>query len=329
MQERTGITRSVSVVEVLERVRTFGMQEGITVFKSIKEKEGEVFTNCPMHSGGNESHPSFSIGTSEKHFGVGHCFACGFTGDLSQIVSVALGKDDDGQWGEQWLNWNFGGTFVGDVREMTGMKERGVIALPRPYSVIDDTVIDEAEKFPKYLEDRGISHTVMDLFDVRGEESFTFKDGVKRPAVMFPWRDRFGKIRIIFRRSTVDKVFDIPAGVEKPVYGLNELWKKYMVYPETPLYVCESIIDALTLWTWGYPAVALLGTGNKRQIDTLLKLRNRIIILCLDGDTAGTEGAKKLKEQLETKTVFTMQLPEGKDINDLTREEFVSLSMFM
>ena len=105
----------------------------------------------------------------------------------------------------------------------------------------------------------------------------------------------------------------------KPIYGLDYLTGDEAI-------VCESIINALTCWSYGYQAVALLGTGSEYQIEKLKSLPQRKIILALDGDSAGYKGTKKIYKALKDfKIVSILKVPEGKDINDLSKEEFEAL----
>ena len=55
------------------------------------------------------------------------------------------------------------------------------------------------------------------------------------------------------------------------------------------------------------------------------KLPIRKYILGLDPDKAGERGSAKLKQNLRGKIVTKLVIPHGKDINDLTLDEFRNL----
>jgi DNA primase len=116
----------------------------------------------------------------------------------------------------------------------------------------------------------------------------------------------------------------MPLDVTKPVYGLYEL-------PDNckSVIVCESCFNALTCWVYGKPAVALLGTGDPYQINQLKQLGVNEFILALDPDDAGIKGTKRLKRALGSNAICweIEGIPEGKDINDLTLEEFNNLDL--
>ena len=85
------------------------------------------------------------------------------------------------------------------------------------------------------------------------------------------------------------------------------------------------MINALTCVAYGRPALALFGTGSPYQIEQLNKLSVRHYILALDPDKAGEKGTYKLKRGLKGKLLTKLIVPTGKDINDLSYEEFLSL----
>ena len=85
----------------------------------------------------------------------------------------------------------------------------------------------------------------------------------------------------------------------------------------------ESGINALTCWVYGHPAVALMGTGNSLQLQQLKELNIPVIVTAFDGDDAGRRATSKFRRNLKSNSiVWSMILPDGKDINDLSKEEF-------
>ena len=77
---------------------------------------------------------------------------------------------------------------------------------------------------------------------------------------------------------------------------------------------------------YGKPAVALNGTGTPYQMKQLLELPCRKFILGLDPDDAGNRGREKIRKAIGNKKIITeLIIPKGKDINDLTEEEFNNL----
>ena len=73
--------------------------------------------------------------------------------------------------------------------------------------------------------------------------------------------------------------------------------------------IIESQLDALKCWTWGIPAVALFGTGSKKQYQILNKSGIRFYHLAFDGDLAGQHGAKRFIENIKNVwLIFWLQI---------------------
>ncbi len=71
--------------------------------------------------------------------------------------------------------------------------------------------------------------------------------------------------------------------------------------------------------------MALNGTGTSYQYKQLKELSCRKLILALDPDEAGEKGCAKLKDNINNKIITKLKIPYGKDINDLSKEEFYNL----
>ena len=137
-----------------------------------------------------------------------------------------------------------------------------------------------------------------------------------RKAITFPVKDKQGRCLFIARRSVVGKEYNYPLGAEKPLYGVDVL-ARYGRSSE-PLYITESMINCLSLWSYGFQAIALNGTGSAEQIEMLKELPYRRFILGLDGDNAGRKGTMKLYEALKKHKLITrLNLEDGVDINDI------------
>ncbi len=91
------------------------------------------------------------------------------------------------------------------------------------------------------------------------------------------------------------------------------------------LIVCESVIDALTLWCAGFRHVtAAYGvdgwTPDHQQ--ALVEHGVKRVLVAFDGDDAGDRGAKALAAELTGAgvEVFRVELPRGADVNDVAVE---------
>ncbi len=84
------------------------------------------------------------------------------------------------------------------------------------------------------------------------------------------------------------------------------------------VYICEGVFDAMILEQNGYKAVAILGVNNFKPEMTKL-FKGLEVVLCLDNDESGKQGAKALARLFlfNGQSVKTKLLPDGvKDITE-------------
>ena len=87
---------------------------------------------------------------------------------------------------------------------------------------------------------------------------------INTDCITFPVRDKNGNCLFVARRSVNYKYFNYPQTVEKPVYGIYELYQ-LKKFPKE-IYICESMIDCCYLWTFQRYAVALNGLRYKLSV---------------------------------------------------------------
>ena len=277
-----------------------------------KVKGQNVKITCPYHKDGQESNPSCNVFADrhDKHtrYGQVHCFTCGTTVPLYSLIGHCL--DEDSEYGKRWLLDRFGDTFIDSIEYLEPIE----LDKTSEITLLDESVLDRYNLYHPYLESRGISFDVMRKFKIGFD--------AEKNAVTFPVWDDKGRLVMITSRSVYTKRFEIPEYSKKPIYLLNYIKAENI----TTVYVVESQINALTLWSWGYPAIAFIGTGSYDQYKILKNSGIRNYILCLDGDTGGDKGTARFKKSMP-KDVFisTKVIPRNKDVNNLTKEEFDNL----
>ena len=307
---------------------------GVKRFAKFIDSGNNIQTNCPFHKEGQERKPSFGI---NKNTGECHCFGCGWSGTLSEMISNCFGKDDFGAYGNKWLIRNFLSVAVEsrpDI-DVDFCRRKKITSETKKY--ISEQELDSYRYTHPYMYKRKLTDEIIDLFDIGYDKS--------TECITFPNRDINGNCLFIARRSVKTKFFNYPQDVEKPVYGLYELRKISKVkigterYPtglQVPTYestypseiiICESMIDALTCWVYGRYAVALNGTGNENQFKTLRNMPNRKFILATDMDEAGLKARERIRQSLGNKLVteYVWDINVAKDINDMNKEYFDSL----
>lgn len=298
----------LNLMTILEELKSQLALNGVYLFSQIKELPQDIMVSCPFHKEGQERKASCGI---RKDDGFLHCFACGETASLPEMISRCFGVYDLGQYGLTWLKNNFLGEIL-QSREFGIDLARGEDTHVVTTFVSDDE-LDKYRYYHEYMFKRKMNEDVINKFDI----GYDFDTN----CITFPVRDENGNCLFVARRSVVSKFFNYPTNIEKPVYGIYELPKN-----AEEVIICESMINAITCYVYGKPALALNGTGTDYQIEQLKKLNVRKYILALDPDDAGRKGTIRLRKGLQGKKIITeYRIPTGKDINDLTREEFENL----
>jgi hypothetical protein len=315
MFEVKGLPILVDELEVLKELkRQVYQQQGREILRKMKVSGDNIMVCCPIHNDGQERKPSCGISLrriKDKPPGTVHCFACGYTNSLEVMISECFGYQGSG-FGTNWLLENFINAEAYERPDLILDFSREI----KPIKKVEYIKEEELQKYRfyhPYMYKRKLTNEIIDLFDVGYNKDTN--------SITFPVKDINGNVLFVTERSVITKHFHIPEGVDKPLYGIYEC----MQAKADEIYICESQINALTCWVYGKHAIALFGTGNKLQYEILNKLPIRKVILALDPDKAGDKGTYKLKKYLRGKIITKVIVPQGKDINDLNYEEFISL----
>ena len=334
--------------DILQELISQLRANNIPLIQKYKEGPTHIQICCPYHSNGMERRPSAGI---RKDDGIFHCFACGEVHSLQEVISHCFGYTDDivGKFGWQWLLKNFATVQVEERKDVEldlyrfdntniNRDSRKFYSFDRNTSsdtVVTEQELDKYRYIHPYMYKRGLTDDIIDLFDI-GFDSAT-------NCITFPVRDIAGNCLFIARRSVVTKYFHYPKGVEKPLYGLYELYQQHTdrpikdknditrgysrSYNFDDVIVCESMLDALSFWTVGKYAVALNGLGNELQFKQLRELPCRKIILATDMDERGLAARKRIRVNMQNTKIITEYIfPKGrKDANECTKEELMNL----
>lgn len=297
---------------------------------------------CPFHNDGNERKPSCGVLLKEEYRngkkypqGMWHCFSCSTVKSMPEAITYILKQKNIKSDGLKWLSENVPGFEINadfdylvppDMMQSLSNKyaidyiQTNLNKVSQPY-VSEDELKNYRFTVP-YMYERGLTDEIIEKFDV-GVDMNWIPPGRKKkvPCITFPVRDSKGRTLFLCRRSIEGKLYNYPEDVVKPVYGLDMI-------PQgcSSLIICESIINALTCWKWGYPAVALLGTGNPYQLQQLKELGIPEFVLCMDGDDAGKRATRRLKNNLSKNAIiWTIHMLDGKDVNDIDKDTFDQL----
>jgi len=190
---------------------------------------------------------------------------------------------------------------------------------------------DRIDKPSEYLKSRKI--------DIETQEMFNTGLSDNEDAITLPWHDWQGRIINMKYRKIDSKDFWYSSGgqpVKKHIYGLYRVLELHKIQRKfrkglAPVYLVESEIDALYLWSIGKLAVAFGGSSiSEEQVRLLVgKLSDCKLILATDNDAVGKKFRKVLAKELGGYfTVLELVIPERyKDVNELEAEEIYRLDI--
>ena len=332
-----------STEDVINTLRFDLAQKGLNRFAIVRRNGENLQSNCPFHKNGQERKPSFGVnGEIDKC----HCFSCSWSGTIEEMISELYGYQDEGKFGKRWLIKRFNTveietrpnimegfngrkinlsrgiyksietTSKGKSGEMGKAGQGNEYEKNRDLEERDKTVITEEELdkyryIHPYLYERGLTDEIIERFDIGYDKT--------RNEITFPVADLHGTIRFIASRSVKNKFFRLPKGEDKPIYqGYRFVTGRYRT-----AYITESFLNCLTCWKYNKPAMATIGTGNKKQYEILNKLPVREYILAFDPDEAGRKAAERFRKNVHGKIIKELVYPDNRDINDL-QEEFLN-----
>ena len=312
-----GLIFNAELVDIIGELQAQLQVNRIPLLQQIREMPDDIMVTCPYHKGGQERRPSAGLRKRDGQF---HCLACGETHTLQEMISHCFGHTDDmiGAFGWNWLLKNFLTVSV-ETRKDVELDFSRSVSNQSSVTYVSEAELDSYRYFHPYMYKRKLTDDIIEMFDVGYDKS--------KKCITFPVRDEFGNTLFIARRSVVTKYFNYPQGVEKPVYGLFEVseWKR-LGNDISEIIICESMLDALTCWVYGKPAVALNGLGDDKQFQQLNQMQCRKFILATDSDEAGMKARRRIRKNIRNKLVTEYILPTGrKDINELSKEEFDAL----
>ena len=309
---------------VLDMLKFDLAQHGVDRFHQFRRNGDNIQTSCPFHKNGQERKPSFGVnGEIDKC----HCFTCGWAGTIEEMISELYGYQDEGKFGKRWLIKRFNTIEIESrpniLENFGGRKNGNSVSLHRNSitdcnnksgennTFITEEELDKYRYIHPYLYQRGLTDEIIERFDIGYDR--------ERKEITFPVRDIEGRCVFVAGRSTERKFFRLPKGMDKPIY-CSHLFR-YGTY--TRAYITESFLNCLTCWKYDKPAMAMIGTGNRKQYEILNKLPVREYILAFDPDDAGRKATERFRKNVHGKIIKELVYPDNRDINDL-QEEFLS-----
>ena len=246
---------------------------GAGLLKEIKNTGSDLMCTCPFHANGKEHNPSCGVllqqkVTKDKTYEAGtvHCYTCGYTADLPQFVADLLGLSSPVE-GFKWLVNQY--NYQTEERELPDLDMyRGSTAKS---SVLEESLVKQytqnllqSEEACRYLHKRRIANWVLEAYEL----GFDPED----KTVLFPVRGMDGKVIFYKGRSIAGKHFYNAKEVDKTsvVFGLWEILNGSFSWGTSDqieeVWITESEIDALSLISYGVPAVAIMGSHRAKKL---------------------------------------------------------------
>ena len=280
----------------------------------------DLMVQCPYHKDGQERKPSMGI---RKLDGTCHCLACGKTASLYEMIGHCFNENIN--FGYKWLTNNFVKFGVNNREPITLNCSRDNILdkLDAPVYVSEEE-LDKYRYIHPYMYERGLTDEVIELFDIGYDK--------ETDSITFPVRELHGNCVFVARRSVKYKHFNIPK--EKCLYGYYEVVQRALELGGKRLdkvYICEGNFDMLRFWCVGKYAVCGFGClYSALQLFEISQLPTRTLVLALDNDKAGKEGAERIKHYVRDKIIKRVILPKGrKDPGECTDEELKNLEEYL
>lgn len=299
------------VKDIIELLRQQCFVNHLDRLRNIEIKSNNIRITCPFHSGGHERTPSCEILLEDKGStpaGTVHCFGCGYRASLVKFIANCLNISY--KQATEWILSVSNYDIIQSTRDISEIELK--LDTEDVEEEVPEVSIDELKQYDyihPYMFERKLTDDIIKKFDVGYDP--------KTDSLTFPvYVD--GKCVFVAKRRVKYKRFDLPKLKNKPIYGLDYITDNEFI-------ICESIIDALTCWSYGKQAVALFGTASDYQLKVLNNVRQRKLVIGTDGDEAGDKAARRIAKALTNKLVTRLDIPKGKDINDLSKEEFDKL----
>ena len=316
------VKTAVSMLAILEHYGIAGR---------LKKKGDELRGKCPLHDG--EGTDTFHASLTKNAF---QCFSCKAKGNVLDFVAAKenCSVRDAALMIADWFGVKSGEPAVTATPKTDDEKtERRVVPVGETiWPTEPPKVKEEPEERNKplafelqgiqfdhpYLRERGIDEKTAHHFGV----GFFPGKGSMSGRVVIPIHDHEGKLVAYAGRSIdgSEPKYKFPAGFKKSMvlYNAHRVddtgWTTIVV---------EGFFDCMRVWQLGHNnVVALMGCTLSPWQEKYLSTAEDLILM-LDGDEAGRKATAEILLRLARHTfVNVWELPEGKQPDNLTEEEF-------
>ena len=319
----------------------------------LEQKGSRTWACCPFH---NEKTPSFSIRNED---GIYHCFGCKESGDVIKFVQKMENLDFMDavkmlaeRVGMQIPEFQYSAA----IKEGQRQKERILSVLDYTYKhYVENLYSNEAKPAQEYIKKRKFTRRELEDFKIGYSKGWTdlvtylkgkgFKEQEMIDAgvcakkndrlfdplanrLVFPIFNSFGEC-IGFSARALEKTdfakYKNTAETavfkkRRVVFGINLLKAQKQQQLLQNIILVEGQMDVIAMHKGGFKStVACMGTAFTQDHVAELKKYSTNIVLCFDGDGAGTKATLAAIEILryENVNLRVVALPDGKDPDEI------------
>lgn len=290
------------------------MSELLAVTTTLRRTgEGRFMALCPFHA---ESTPSFSI---RDNIGWGHCFGCGWSGDVIDFVVELRGMP----FAEavRWLLSEpvpIGPRRIGPIaQQVTDDAQRRARSALMTWVSLAPIRHTPAER---YLESRKIRHGIA-ADDLRyADRAYCSVTREERPALVAALRDAVGDVtalQFVFLDEVGRPLRTRDGNKIKRTYGSMGDGAVRLYPPQPTMGITGAVEDALSAEAlYRLPVWATCGEGRLHRV-AIPELVNHLVIFG-DADDAGRALAEKARAAHASpgRTVTVLYPDHGKDYNE-------------
>ncbi len=268
------------------------------VFYKKTNNPVEILIKC-THGTHTDENPSLSYNLENNIF---HCWSCGFSGGKEKFlksigIQTKLTFDNKQPYKIQKIK-----------HKIRKLLEKNTIELPTKYQTAKGMW-------------KNISTKTITEFKTFFTEEYGLNDYICIPIYQFH-KLRFIEARHRFGGKSKPKYLRRPAGASV----LNVLFPLDKLAPTSEVIIVEGLFDMLNLWQHGYRnTLCTFGTQSfgEKKVRLLDELGVTSVQIMMDGDSAGSLAAKKIKRLLEKNDFQTniIQLAQYHDPGDLSPDE--------
>lgn len=271
-----------------------------------KDEVTEYYARCPHHHNGTrvDHAPSWSLNTSGRH----HCFSCGFSGTPTFLVFKVRGCtwEEAEEWVKQYGN-SISAILDRDAWDVGRALSRKAPVSRARYLSYDEPPADA-------LDSRKVTAEACQAYGVRWDpQKASWILPILDPESFDLWGWQ--------SKGTTSRLFrNYPFGVTKAqtLFGIDLL-------PQTHLWVVESPLDAVRLFSLGYTAVSTFGAKVSARQHDLLAAGCDNLVVAMDNDDAGHKAAEAFLAHSRRVNMrfFNYGDSAAKDVGDMSEEEIV------